>query len=184
MVPDRRRMPDMPHIEPELSPVKRALHEIRSLRARVSELEEAQREPIAIIGAGLRFPGGVVDEASFWELLSTGKDAITEIPRERWDWRSYFDANPDAAGAMCTRHGGFLDEVDRFDASFFGISPREAAGMDPQHRLVLEVGWEALENAGYSATGFRGQFHGRLYRHWEQRLWQAGVPRSGAYRCL
>src|ERR1700722_14272139 len=96
MVPDRRHMPDMPHIEPELSPVKRALHEIRSLRARVSELEEAQREPIAIIGVGLRFPGGVIDEASFWELLSTGKDAITEIPRERWDWRSYFDSNPDA----------------------------------------------------------------------------------------
>jgi acyl transferase domain-containing protein/acyl carrier protein len=160
MVPDGRLMPEIPHSDADLSPVKRALHEIRHLRARVNELEEAQREPVAIIGAGLRFPGGVVDEDSLWELLSSGKDAITEIPRERWDWRSYFDANPDTAGAMCTRHGGFLDEVDRFDASFFGISPREAAGMDPQHRLVLEVGWEALENAGYSATEFRGSSTG------------------------
>jgi myxalamid-type polyketide synthase MxaB len=148
------------HIEPELSPVKRALHEIRGLRARVQELESAQREAIAIIGTGLRFPGGVVDEDSFWELLSSGKDAITEIPRGRWDWRSYFDANSDAAGAMCTQHGGFLKEVDRFDASFFGISPREAAAMDPQHRLVLEVAWQALENAGYSAAALRGSSTG------------------------
>ncbi len=153
-------MSETPHIEPELSPVKRALHEIRTLRARVQELETAQREAIAIIGTGLRFPGDVFDEESFWELLSSGKDAITEIPRGRWDWRSYFDANPDAAGAMCTQHGGFLSDVDRFDASFFGISPREAAAMDPQHRLVLEVAWEALENAGYSPAALRGSSTG------------------------
>ena len=153
-------MSDALHTEPELSPVKRALHEIRSLRARVQELETAQHEAIAIIGTGLRFPGGVVDEASFWELLSSGRDAITEIPRGRWDWRSYFDANSDAAGAMCTQHGGFLSDVDRFDASFFGISPREAAAMDPQHRLILEVAWEALENAGYSAADLRGSATG------------------------
>ena len=153
-------MPETPHVEPELSPVKRALHEIRTLRARVQELETAQREAIAIVGTGLRFPGGVFDEESFWELLSSGKDAITEIPRERWDWRSYFDANADAAGAMCTQHGGFLSDVDSFDASFFGISPREAAAMDPQHRLVLEVAWEALENAGHSPADLRGSSTG------------------------
>jgi acyl transferase domain-containing protein/SAM-dependent methyltransferase len=148
------------HAVAELSPVKRALHEIRVLRARVEELEAAQQEPIAIIGAGLRFPGGAIDEQSFWDLLARGTDAITEIPRERWDWRAYFNADADAPGSMCTQHGGFLEGIDRFDAAFFGISPREAVAMDPQHRLTLEVGWEALERAGYapatlqhSATG-------------------------------
>ncbi|HEY5256371.1 MAG TPA: type I polyketide synthase, partial [Acidobacteriaceae bacterium] len=148
-------------LSPELSPVKRALHEIRTLRARVEELESAQRssterEPIAIVGAGLRFPGGVVDEQSFWNLLAEGTDAITEIPRERWDWRAYFNADADAPGSMYTRHGGFLEGVDLFDAAFFGISPREAVAMDPQHRLVLEVAWEALENAGQSPTMLQG----------------------------
>ncbi|MDR5728642.1 MAG: type I polyketide synthase, partial [Terriglobia bacterium] len=141
---------DRNNSSPELSPVKRALHEIRALRARVNELESAQHEPIAIIGTGLRFPGGVIDESSFWKLLAEGCDAITEIPRDRWDWRAYFNADPDAPGAMVTQHGGFVAGVDRFDAAFFGISPREAIAMDPQHRLALEVGWEALENAGYS----------------------------------
>ncbi|MGB8478123.1 MAG: type I polyketide synthase, partial [Acidobacteriaceae bacterium] len=136
----------------ELSPVKRALHEIRTLRARVDELEAASHEPIAILGMGLKFPGGVVDESSFWNLLAEGRDAITEIPRERWDWRAYFNADPDIPGAMVTRHGGFLAGVDLFDAAFFGISPREAVAMDPQHRLALEVGWEALENAGYAGA--------------------------------
>ena len=142
--------PDRVSGSPELSPVKRALHEIRALRARVDELESARHESIAIIGMGLRFPGGVIDEASFWNLLAEGRDAITEIPRDRWDWRAYFHADPDAPGSMITQHGGFLTGVDLFDASFFGVSPREAVAMDPQHRLALEVAWQALENAGYS----------------------------------
>jgi 3-oxoacyl-(acyl-carrier-protein) synthase/SAM-dependent methyltransferase/acyl carrier protein len=148
----------------ELSSVKRALAEMQRLRARIAELESApagiSNEPIAIIGAGLRFPGGVVDAASFWDLLSNGRDAITEIPSDRWNWRSYYDADPDAEGMMTTRHGGFVENTDSFDATFFGISPREADAMDPQHRLALEVAWEALENAGcpvselqHSATG-------------------------------
>jgi hypothetical protein len=165
-MPDRK--PDATNAATELSPVKRALLEIRNLRARVEELESAkhmssqssEHEPIAIIGVGLRFPGGVTDETSFWNLLAQGKDAITEIPRERWDWRAYYDPDPDAAGSMYTQHGGFLDGVDLFDAAFFGISPREAVAMDPQHRLALEVGWEALENAGYSPTAFQGSSTG------------------------
>ena len=143
---------DRTQISPELSPVKRALHEIRTLRARVEELEAASHEPIAIIGVGLKFPGGAIDESSFWNLLAEGRDAITEIPRERWDWRAYFNADPDVPGSMVTRHGGFVAGVDLFDAAFFGISPREAVAMDPQHRLALEVGWEALENAGYAGA--------------------------------
>src|SRR5690242_13916929 len=149
-------MPEVPPIEQELSPVKRALYEIRNLRTRVHDLEQVARQPIAIIGVGMRFPGGVKDEDSLWKLLSSGRDAIQEIPRDRWDWRTYFDRNPEIQGAMYTQRGGFLEDVDRFDAALFGISPREAMGMDPQHRLVLEVGWEALENAGYSAAGLLG----------------------------
>ncbi len=161
-------MPDLSKEAADLSPVKRALVEIRTLRARVEELEAAQSEAarsgggeaIAIIGAGMRFPGGVVDAASFWELLAEGKDAITEIPRERWDWREYFNADADAPGAMYTQHGGFLSGVDLFDAGFFGISPREAVAMDPQHRLALEVGWEAIENSGYSPAATQGSTTG------------------------
>jgi acyl transferase domain-containing protein/SAM-dependent methyltransferase len=165
MAPEgRKRMPDSQHTSPavvaELSPVKRALHEIRTLRTRVEELESSQHAPIAIIGAGIRFPGGAIDADSFWNLLAEGRDAITEIPRDRWDWRAYFNADADAPGSMYTQHGGFLTGVDQFDAAFFGISPREAAAMDPQHRLALEVAWEALENSGYSPATLQGALVG------------------------
>ena len=146
-----------------LSPVKRALLEIRELKARLAEAEAAASEarsesrsgPIAIVGAGMRFPGGVRDWDSYWELLTSGRDAITEVPRERWDWRQYFDRNPEARGAMYAVQGGFLEDVDRFDAEFFGIAPREAAMLDPQQRLVHEVAWHALEDAGIAAGALR-----------------------------
>ncbi|WP_437692902.1 SDR family NAD(P)-dependent oxidoreductase [Sorangium sp. So ce176] len=105
-------------------------------------------EPIAIVGIGCRFPGGVRDLESFWRLLEQEVDAIREVPKERWDIDAYYDPAPDVPGKMTTRSGGFLDEVDRFDPGFFGISPREAVKMDPQQRLLLEVSWEALEQAG------------------------------------
>ena len=134
--------------EPELSPVKRALLEIRELRARVAELEAAAHEPVAIVGLAIRAPGGVVDMASFERLLWGGVDAIGPIPRERWNLDDWYDADRDAPGKMTTREGGFIGEVDRFDAEFFGIAPVEAASMDPQQRLALELAWEALEDAG------------------------------------
>ncbi|MCM0591136.1 MAG: type I polyketide synthase [Gloeotrichia echinulata DEX184] len=109
---------------------------------------KAQTEPIAIIGLGCRFPGGVNDPDSYWQLLVNGIDAMTEIPTNRWDLEKYYDQDPDIPGKMYSCHGAFLDQVDEFDPSFFGISPREAAGMDPQQRLLLEVCWEALENGG------------------------------------
>ncbi|MCC6191127.1 MAG: amino acid adenylation domain-containing protein [Anaerolineales bacterium] len=103
-------------------------------------------EPIAIIGLGCRFPGAP-NPAAFWQLLINGVDAIQEVPADRWLVDAHYDPTPGARGKMNTRWGGFLDNVDQFDAHFFGISPREAARMDPQQRLLLEVAWEALEAA-------------------------------------
>ncbi len=139
----------------ELSPVKRALAEIRRLRVRLDELESGSAEPVAIVGLGLRLPGDVKDEESFWNLLAAGHDPIGEIPRDRWDWRDYFDLDKAAPGTAVTRFGGFIDHPEEFDATFFGIAPREATMMDPQHRLVLEIAWEALENAGFAASGLQ-----------------------------
>jgi acyl transferase domain-containing protein/acyl carrier protein len=112
-----------------------------------NRVREATAEAIAIIGIGCRFPGAK-DARAFWDLLRNGVDAIREVPAERFNLRDFFDPDPSAPGKMVTRWGGFIDQVDQFDAQFFGISPREAARMDPQQRLLLEVTWEALEDAG------------------------------------
>ena len=138
-----------------LSQVKRALQAIRVLQGRVRELEQGRREPIAIVGLGCRFPGAR-DPESYWSLLSEGRDAVVEVPADRWDGDAYFDPDPQAPGKMYTRLGGFLDRVDGFDAPFFGISPREAAAIDPQHRLLLEVTWEALEHAALAPERLYG----------------------------
>jgi myxalamid-type polyketide synthase MxaB len=104
-------------------------------------------EPIAVVGMACRFPGGSTPE-EFWEFLARGGDAIQEIPADRWDKDAYFDPDPDARGKMYTKWGGFISDFDHFSPAFFGISPREAQFMDPQQRQLLEVHWEALENAG------------------------------------
>ncbi len=140
----------------DLSPVKRALLEIRELRARVAELEAAAHEPLAIVGLAIRAPGGVVDAASLERLLWDGVDAIGPIPPDRWNLDQWYDADPTMPGKMTTREGGFIDGVDRFDAAFFGITPAEAASMDPQQRLALELAWEALEDAAIAPTALAG----------------------------
>ena len=118
-------------------------------------------EPIAIIGTGCRFPGGANNPSAFWELLSKGKDAIVEVPPDRWNKHQYYHPDLSKPGKMYTQHGGFLQEkIDQFDALFFGISPREAACMDPQQRLLLEVVWEALEDAGLSPVQLTGSATG------------------------
>ena len=132
---------------PRVSAVKLALMAKR-LREESTDLAVLRAEPIAIVGMGCRFPGGADDPQAFWELLRAGTDAISEVPAERWNWRDYYDPDPAAPGKMTTRWGGFIGQVDSFDAAFFGISPREAAHLDPQQRLFLEVAYEALEDAG------------------------------------
>ncbi len=108
---------------------------------------QPQKEPIAVIGMACRFPGAATPEA-FWRLLRDGVDALSDVPADRFDVDALYDPRPGVPGKLCCRRGGFVADVDRFDAAFFGISRREAAAMDPQHRLLLEVAWECLEDAG------------------------------------
>lgn len=109
---------------------------------------KADREPVAIIGIGCRFPGGANSPEAFWRLLRDGVDAITEVPPDRWNIDAFYDPDPTKPGKTYSRWGGFIDQIDQFDAQFFGISPREATRVDPQQRLLLEVAWEALEDGG------------------------------------
>jgi len=103
--------------------------------------------PIAVIGAACRFPGAG-DLTEFWSLLLSGTDAIGPMPEERWDVAANFHPDPTRPGKMYSRGGGFIADIDKFDASFFGISPREARRIDPQQRILLELTWDAMENAG------------------------------------
>lgn len=112
-------------------------------------------EPIAIVAVSCRFPGAPDPEA-FWELLSSGVDAIREVPEDRFDIDEFYDPDPETPGKTYTRFGGFLDEIDGFDPEFFGISPREAVWIEPQQRLMLETVWEGLERAGYAPGALRG----------------------------
>ncbi|MGV2920211.1 type I polyketide synthase, partial [Streptomyces alfalfae] len=113
-------------------------------------------EPVAIIGIGCRFPGGVNGPDSFWTLLGEGRDAVTEVPADRWSTEEFTHDDPAAPGRTTSRWGGFVDGADRFDSEFFGISQQEAARMDPQQRLLAEVSFEALENAGVPTGSLAG----------------------------
>jgi acyl transferase domain-containing protein len=153
--------------------LKKATAELYQMRDRVREAEDKLAEPIAIIGMGCRFPGGVNSPEQLWEFVTAGGDAISEFPEDR-GWADVFDPDPEAAGKSYTRHGGFLGTAAEFDAAFFGISPREALAMDPQQRLLLEVSWEALEAAGIPADSLRGSrtgvFTGLMYHDYLARL--------------
>lgn len=140
----------------QMPTLNRALLALEKMEARLKAVENAQREPIAIIGLGCRFPGGATNAESFWQLLRDGVDTVTEVPPDRWDVDAYYDPDPDAPGKMYTRKAAFLESVDQFDPQFFGIMPKEARDMDPQQRLLLETAWEALENASIAPDSLVG----------------------------
>ena len=135
---------------------QRILRALKEAGSRLEAIEQARSEPIAIVGVGCRFPGGVTDGPSYWRLLRNRVDAVGEIPADRFDVNAYYDPEPGSRARFYTRQGGFLDEIGQFDPQFFGISPREAISLDPQQRLLLEVSWEALENAGQAPDKLQG----------------------------
>ena len=146
----------------ELSPLKRALIALDQMQAKLDAADQARREPIAIVGMACRFPGAANDPEAFWQLLVDGREAVTDVPAERWDIDSLYDPDPDMPGKMSTRRAGFIDDITGFDPLLFGVSPREATSMDPQQRLLLEVGWEALENAGIAPDSLAGSRTGEF----------------------
>ena len=143
----------------KLSPKRLALL-AAELERRLAARETNTVEPIAVIGLSCRIPGPVDTPDAFWGLLANGTDAIEEIPSVRWDADAFYDPRPGTPGKTNSKWGGFVDNIDRFDAAFFGISPKEAVGMDPQQRMLLEVSWEALENAGIRADLLNGSSTG------------------------
>lgn len=179
-----------------------SVEQLRLLLAR-SERKLQRREqqasmPIAIVGMACRLPAGIEAPDQLWSFLQARGDGITEVPPERWDAATYYDPTPGTAGKVCTRSGGFLSDVDKFDADLFGVSPREAEQVDPQQRLLLEVTRAALEDAGEASAQLRGsrtgvfvgmrgsEYHtaclGRDPRHMSAHMGTGGAPSAGAGR--
>ena len=131
------------------SPNKQALLKIRELKQQLADAQSVTDEPIAIVSMACRFPRTSDTPEKYWQSLIEKTDQVSDIPDDRWDQDAFHDDDPDVPGKMYARRGVFLEQIDQMDPEFFGISPREATWVDPQQRLLMEVGWEAIERAGW-----------------------------------
>ncbi|MFE0201493.1 beta-ketoacyl synthase N-terminal-like domain-containing protein, partial [[Kitasatospora] papulosa] len=148
--------------------LKRATADLQRTKQRLREAEARNHEPIAIVAMSCRFPGGVGSPEELWELVDSGRDAISLFPERRgWDTEALYDPEPATPGKTYSREGGFLHDAGEFDADFFKMSPKDARETDPQQRLLLETAWEALERAGIDPTSLKksktGVFAGVVY---------------------
>jgi polyketide synthase 7 len=172
-----------------LDSLKQVTIELRGARKRVRELESRGTEPIAIVGMGCRFPGGVRSPEQLWDLVAEGRDAVSGFPEDRdWVLDGLFEHG---AASEYSREGGFLEGATEFDPLFFGIGPGEALVMDPQQRLFLEVAWETLEGAGIDPAEIRGSrtatFAGVMYQDYGEGV-EVGedelAPPTGVGNCI
>ncbi len=140
--------------------MRRALDELRELRTKLAKYQQAEHEPIAVIGLGCRFPGGCDSPEALWQFLAEGKNARSEVPAERWSLAEYYDATAQTPGKISSRYGAFLSDIATFDADFFAIAAREAEQMDPQQRLLLETSWQTFERTGIHPKALRNSRSG------------------------
>lgn len=137
--------------------MKKLFVEYKKAQDKLQQLQQQRTEPLAIIGASCRFPGGANDLQQFWQVLADGINTITPVDPARWDAGQYYAAEQKAPGKMYTTHGGYLQlALDQFDHQFFAVSPKEAKALDPQQRLLLEVAWEAMEVAALDPQQLKG----------------------------